>query len=360
MLSNSEVLKLLDLPNELLEDLASKESSTFTPAKNQVIDAIINKIVYQTVDSFGFENPFKKFDGRRLEFGDTIENVFVETPKGYTFNKDATDPFTKFVTNVKVLYANINYERQYGATIEDAMFRRAVLNQYGLSDLIGNILKQLSTSKNLEEYQATLGMLNTPDLYGNSVVVDEGLETEHKEFEKLNIYGLDETQVAKAITSKIKDITTSFKQPSRNHNAFKVMNTSRPDGITLVIKRVIKNSIDLDFLTGVFNLDKVGINAKIIEVEDFRQYDDDGNVFGDDIAFAVIDDRCWDNHVALEDGGLIYNPKGKYTNHFMNLWKVMGFKYFYNAEAVVLDNTNPNAEPETPTEPAEETPTQGE
>ncbi len=357
MLSNSEIYKLLDLDDTVLEGVHSKESSVFQPAKNQVINAIINKIVYQTVDGFGWTNPFKKFDGRQVDFGETIENIFVETPKGYTFNKDATDPFTKFVTSVKVLYASINYERQYGATIEDAYFRRCVLNQYGLNDLITEILRQLTTSKNIEEFSATLGMLNNPDLYGNSVVVDEGLQTEHKEFEKLNIYGLGEAETAKKITEKIKDITTSFKQPSKNHNAFKVLNATDPQRITLVIKRTIKNTIDLDFLTGVFNLDKVGMNAKIIEIEDFRQYDDDGNVFGDDIAFVVIDDRCWDNHVALEDGGLIYNPKGKYTNHFMNLWKILGFKYFYNAEAVVLDNTAPTqSTQETPTEPEQSEP----
>lgn len=352
MLTNSEILDFLNLPASVLEDMASKESSTFTPAKNQVLEAIINKIVYQTVDGFGWTNPLKKFDGRPINFGETIENVFVEVPKGYTFDKDATDPFTKFVTSVKVLYASINYERQYGATIEDALFRRAVLSEYGLNDLIAEILRQLTTSKNIEEYLATIGMLNNPELYGNSTGA-----VGSKEFEKLNVYGLTEAETAKKITEKIKDIVTSFKQPSKNHNALGVLNASKPSQITILIKRVIKNTIDLDFLTGVFNLDKVGLDTRIIEVEDFRQIDADGNTDGEDIAFAIIDDRCWDNHVALEDGGLIYNPKGKYTNHFMNLWKIISFKYFYNAEAVVLDNTAPTqSTQETPAEPEQSEP----
>ena len=35
---------------------------------------------------------------------------------------------------------------------------------------------------------------------------------------------------------------------------------------------------------------------------------------------------------------MIYNPKGKYTNQYTNLWKVFGFKYFYNAKAFKLVN----------------------
>ena len=56
----------------------------------------------------------------------------------------------------------------------------------------------------------------------------------------------------------------------------------------------------------------------------------------------VIDTKGFDNHVALEDGGMIYNPKGKYTNHFYNLWKIISFKYFYNARAFKLSVTKIN------------------
>ena len=33
---------------------------------------------------------------------------------------------------------------------------------------------------------------------------------------------------------------------------------------------------------------------------------------------------------------MIYNPKGKYTNHFYNLWKLINFKTFNNARAFKL------------------------
>ena len=64
----------------------------------------------------------------------------------------------------------------------------------------------------------------------------------------------------------------------------------------------------------------------------------------------IVDTRGFDNHVALQDNGMIYNPKGKYTNHFMNLWKIISFKRFYNAIAkkiVVADETNSDTPADT-------------
>lgn len=345
MLTNTEVLDLLELPTDIVDDLQSNQASTYVPAQNQFLSALVNKIVYQTVDGFGFENPFKKFDGFPINYGDTIENIYVETPKGYTFNPNATDPFTKFAGDVKTIYNTINYERQYGATIQDSLMRRAVLNEYGLNNLINEILRQLTTSKNVEEYEAQILALNNAKLYGNSIATTVGDTTTYS-FEELNVYGMTETESAKAITSKIVDIYTSFKLPSRDNNAMGVLSSSNDDNIHLIIKRTLLNDINLDFLTGVFNLSKVDLIKKITIVEDFRVKTDDGDETttdnGADIGFIICDSRFFDNHIALQDGGLIYNPKGKYTNHFLNLWKIFGFKPWYNASAVVVSETAPD------------------
>lgn len=345
MLTNTEVLDLLELPTDIVDDLQSNQASTYVPAQNQFLSALVNKIVYQTVDGFGFENPFKKFDGFPINYGDTIENIYVETPKGYTFNPNATDPFTKFAGDVKTIYNTINYERQYGATIQDSLMRRAVLNEYGLNNLINEILRQLTTSKNVEEYEAQILALNNAKLYGNSTATtSEGTTT--YSFEELNVYGMTEAESAKAITSKIVDIYTSFKLPLRDNNAMGVLSSSNDENIHLIIKRTLLNDINLDFLTGVFNLSKVDLIKKITIVEDFRVKTDDGDETttdnGADIGFIVCDSRFFDNHIALQDGGLIYNPKGKYTNHFLNLWKIFGFKPWYNASAVVVSETAPS------------------
>lgn len=322
LLTNNEVIDYLGLPQTIITDLKTQEGNEWSATANQFLSALINKICYQYVDTFGWTNPFKKFYGAPINYGDTIENIFVELPKGYKYDKDATDPFAKKVNDIKTLYATINYEMQYEATIYDKLLKRAVLNEYGFSNLITSILQSLTTSKNIDEYFADLSMLNNPQLYAG------------KEFKTLDLSTLStDTEKAKALTKKIVDVVTSFEQPKTSHNALGLMQASNKSDIILFIRRDLYNTINLDYLTGVFNLSKVDLINRIVQVEDFRVKGDDGTVNGEDLGFLVIDERCFDCHVALEDSGTIYNPKGKYTNHFMNLWEIIAFKYFYNAEA---------------------------
>lgn len=321
-MTNSEVVEYLGLPQSVITDLKTQQGNEWSATANQFLSAIINKICYQTVDTFGWDNPFKKFYGHPVNYGDTIENIFVELPKGYTFDKDATDPFVKKVNDVKTLYATINYEMQYEATIQDTLLKRACLNEYGFMNLISSILKSLSSAKNIDEYFADLSMLNNPALYAGKAFKTLDLSSKTTEQEK-----------AKGITEKIIDVVTSFQQPNTTHNAMGLMTATNKDDILLIIRRDLYNKINLDYLTGVFNLSKVDLINRIMIVEDFRVKGSDGTVNGEDLGFIVLDTKCFDCHTALEDSGTIYNPKGKYTNHFMNLWAIISFKYFYNAEA---------------------------
>lgn len=326
-LTNAELLTYLELPETILTDLQVAQGDTFSATANQFLSALFNKVLYQTVSSADFSNPFKKYDGFPVNFGDTIENIFVEIPKGYKYNKDATDPFARVNPAVKALYASINYEMQYETTIYDSLLRRACLNEYGFMNLIDTILGTLAKGMSIDEYFATIYMLNNEDLYA------DGFE----EIEK----GDDDSQTAAKVTKAIIDTVSAFQLPMTANNADHVMNVCSPDKCLLVIKYGLLNSINLDYLTGVFNLSKVDLVKNIIPVDGFQVQkpgttEVDPALVGDDIDFIIMDSDALDCHVALQDGGMIYNPKGKYTNHFYNLWKVISFKHFHNARAFKL------------------------
>lgn len=328
-LTNPELIEYLELPSDTLTALQTAEGSSWSGVANQFLQALVNKVLYQTVASMEFTNPFKRFDGFPIRYGDTIENIFVEIPKGYEYDKDATDPFTKANPVVKTLYATINYELQYETTIQDSLLRRAAVNEYGFMNLIDTILGSLAKGMSLDEYKATIAMLDNADIYADGV---ENI-TE----------GADDTETAKIVTKKIIDTVSSFKLPMTSNNKVGVVNCSRPEDCMLIIKYGLLNSINLDYLTGVFNLSKVDLVKNIVEVDGFQlaHVEEVGGVDtqvldGTDIDFVIIDTKGFDCHTALQDGGMIYNPKGKYTNHYLNLWKIISFKQFYNARAFKL------------------------
>lgn len=318
-LTNTQLVEYLGLPDSIINDIGTQQGDAFVATANQFLSTLFNKVIYQSIDTVDFTNPFKKYDSFPLRYGDTIENVFVETPKGYRYNKDATDPFARQNPNVKTLYATINYEMQYETTIYDSLLRRAVLSEYGFMNLIDYILSSLQRAKNIDEYTATIGMLNNPEIFA------EGFQ----EVEK----GATDEETASKVTKIIVDNVTDFALPSKENNKMHTLNTTPSERCLLIIKQTLLNSINLDYLAGVYNLSKVDLIKNIIPVRTFKVPNEQGEEVGVDIDFMLIDTKGFDNHVALEDGGMIYNPKGKYTNHFYNLWKVISYKYFYNARA---------------------------
>lgn len=327
-LTNNELVEYLGLPEDIITRLQTEQGTTWTATANEFLEALYNKIVYQSVDSMSFENPFKKYDGFPVNFGDTIENIFVEMPKGYKFNKDATDPFAKAKPSVKSLYASINYELQYETTVEDALLRRATLTEYGFMGIIDAILGQLQQAMKLDEYFATICMLNNADIYANG-------------FEDVNVLETaSDADIAETVTKTLVDARGKMILPATTQNKMGVMTVTPESRLLLVIKQDLLNKINLDYLAGVYNLEKVELLKNIIPVTSFVTKNDEDEDVGTDIDFIVVDTKGFDNHVALQDGGMIYNPKGKYTNHFYNLWKIISFKYFYNARAFKLNKTS--------------------
>ena len=323
-LSNATIVKALGLPSDISTKLATAIGSDYEKTMNQFLTPLVNKIVYQKVDKMTFDNPFKKYDSFPVNYGDTIENIFTELPVGYTFDKDATDPFTKVIPSVKPLYATINYEMQYEETIQDVLMKRACLAENGFMQLINSILETLVTRRSIDEYTATIRMLNNADIYKDG-------------FETIDVSTLaDDKAKYQAITNTIVDTAKDFELPSVDNNKLGVMTVSNKADVLLIIKQSLLNKINIDFLSGVFNLSKVDLVSNIIPVRSFKTVSNptgNAEAVGEDIDFVIIDTKGFDNHVALQDGGMIYNPKGKYTNHFDNLWKIFAFKTYYNARA---------------------------
>ena len=71
-LTNAQLLEYLELPADTLTKLATAQGDQYVAKSNQFLDALFNKVLYQSVASMEFANPFKKYDGYPVNFGDTI------------------------------------------------------------------------------------------------------------------------------------------------------------------------------------------------------------------------------------------------------------------------------------------------
>jgi hypothetical protein len=336
-LTNAEMVEYLGLPQDMITKLQTAEPTEYEAHSNEFLSALVNKIVYQVVDSVEFTNPFKKYDSFPVKFGDTIENIAVELPRGYKYDRNATDPFGKKTNAVKTLYATINYEMQYETTVYREDLRRAVLSEYGLMNLTSSILDTLGTAMALDEYEATLAMLSNGDIYANGI----------EELSK----GATDADTAKLMTTTIANAVSAMDILMTANNKQHYTTRTPKDRTLLVIKYDLLNQINFDYLAGVYNLSKVELLDNIIKVDSFQvaKRDSNGDIIkdsdgkavmvGNDIDFAIIDTKGFDCHVALQDSGYIYNPKAKYTNYYSDLWKIIAYKTWFNARAFKLKDT---------------------
>ena len=292
-----------------LTDVAEKILA-YAPAKNSLLQALYNKIALTIIDSMEFSNPFDRFRRADINYGDTLEDIFVDIPKGYEYNAKDENPFTQVQPDVKALYHTINKQLQYEQTIHDAEFRRALRSPYGLDSLVTRIVNTLRVASNYDDFLIGKQILSNDDVYGKIVYL--GARTDNK------------ANDGKKLLEAIKTAGSGMKFPSREFNQQKVMDNTPMNRQVLFITANDKNTIDLDVLAGLYNLDKADITQQIIELDNF-------NTEGNTIACALVDERFLNFHYALQDGGLIYNPKALATNHFWNSWSINTASLFKNA-----------------------------
>ena len=200
--------------------------------------------------------------------------------------------------------------------------------------LINGISTAIFTGRDLDEYNATIVMLNNANLYA-------------KGFETIDVHeAATDAEKMKLVTKALIDAYKDMLLPSKENNKAGVMQVSKKSDLHLIIKQSLLNKIDLDYLAGVYNLSKVDLLGNIIPVRSFKTWVKDSSdndvvssTNGTDIDFVIVDGRGFDIHTALSETGSIYNPRKLRTNIFTHLWKVIAFRHDFQARAFVVDYT---------------------
>lgn len=339
-LKNGELIKWVGISDTVADAIKSQPigSEEFTASRNTFIKQLINRIGATRVESANLaENPFKEFDSFPINFGDTIQNIFVPTYMGYDYDiaKAGVDLLKPVTPTVFVDYVVINYQKQYKVTIYDNQLRQAFINEYGVAQLVDFIVQSMYVSADLDEYYANIYQLSA-----SAEMYKDGFQT----------LTTTEATKGKDITAKIIDIVSDMKYPDSIYNKNGVINPTSLENCVLVITEKNYNTINLDYLTGVFNLSKVDLLKNIKRVKSFKvpvwvnasgQDATKGSLEtrGEELDFVIIDKRGFSNHLALSTTGYFYNPEGMFSNHYHNRWRLYGFKRSFNAVAYKLSIT---------------------
>lgn len=303
--------------------------------QNEFLSALVNRIGRVLLTSKTYDNPWAMFKKGMLEFGESIEEVFVNIAKPFQFDPAVAESqvFKRQIPDVRSAFHIMNYQKFYKTTVENDRLRQAFLSWQGITDLIAKVVDSLYTGANYDEFITMKYMLARHILNGRMYPVSIPAVT---------------TANMKTIVSAIKGVSNKFEFMSSNYNIAGVMNTSKKNEQYMLINSDFDAVMDVEVLASAFNMDRAEFAGRRVLVDSFGSLDVDrlNELFKDDPTYvqisqdelnalneipAVLVDKDWfmifDNYNNFTEQ---YNGEGLYWNYWYHVWKTFSVSPFAN------------------------------
>lgn len=303
--------------------------------QNEFLSALVNRIGRVILTSKSYDNPWAMFKKGMLEFGESIEEVFVNIAKPFQFDPQVAESnvFKREIPDVRSAFHIMNYQKFYKATISNDQLRQAFLSIDGITDLIAKIVDAMYTGANYDEFQTMKYMLAKHILNGlmNPVTIPD-----------INSANMN------SIISTIKGVSNKFTFLNSKNNLAGVMNHTPKQEQYLLVNSKFDATMNVEVLASAFNMDKAEFDGHHVLVDSFGDLDIErlNILFADDPTYTTITkeeldaldtipcvmvDSDWfmifDNYQNFTEQ---YNGEGLYWNYWYHVWKTFSVSPFSN------------------------------
>lgn len=323
-----------------------------TPAfANQFINALVNRIAIVRVQSATFNNPYSILKKGYIEYGETVEDIFVSIAKAVDFNveKAAKREFQRTIPDVRSAFHVMNWRVMYPVTIQDEDLRQAFLSIEGVQNLIAKIVDAVYTAAEYDEFLLFKYLLIKAISHGKMYPTSIGAGTD-----------LSEAAVQFRGTSNVLPFMSS------EYNEAGVKTNTPKERQVIFMDAMFNAQFDVNVLASAFNMDKADFMGRLFLIDNWTDFDNerfdiiransDGieEVTAEELALlanvkAVILDDNWfqvyDNNNKFTEK---YVASGLYWNYFYHTWKTVSNSPFANA-VVFVTSVADVALPETVT-----------
>lgn len=306
-----------------------------TPAlANEFINALVNRIALVRIKSATFNNPYRDLKKGYIEFGETIEEVFVNIARVRDFNVEKTDEreFKRTLADVRAAFHVINWKVQYPITIQDEDLRQAFLSIDGVQDMIARIVDSVYTAAEYDEFLLFKYLLIKGIVHGRmkEVVVDSSAE-------------FNENAVAfRGASNMITFMSSDFNEQG-------VKTTTPKENQYIFMDAMFNARFDVMTLAAAFNMEKADFMGRLKLIDKWNEFDNERfeeiravsdyiePITDEELAMmnnvvAVLIDEEWfqiyDNNNKMTEK---YAASGMYWNYFYNVWKTVSNSPFSNA-----------------------------
>lgn len=321
-----------------------------TPAfANQFINALVNRIAIVRVQSANFNNPYSIMKKGYLEFGETVEDIFVNIAKvvNYDVEKGYEREFKRTLPDVKSAFHARNWRVIYPVTIQDEELKTAFLSIDGVQNLIAKIVDSIYTAAEYDEFLLFKYLLIKAISAG-----------------KMKPESIGDGTDLKQSATVFRGISNTLTFMSSNYNASGVKTSTPKSRQVIFMDSMFNAKFDVEVLASAFNMDKADFMGRLFLIDNWTTFDNerfevirnnsDGieEVTTEELQLlsnvkAVILDENWfqvyDNNNKFTEK---YVASGLYWNYFYHTWKTVSSSPFANAVVFCLDSASTTV-PET-------------
>lgn len=304
------------------------------------LTALVNRIARVIVTSRMWKDKWAVFDMGKMDYGETIEEIFVNIAKPHSYDpaKAETQVFKREIPDVRAAFHSMNYQKFYKVTISNDQLRQAFLSYYDMNELIARIVDSLYTAMNLDTFLTKKYMLAREAINGGIyTVVTKPISGE----------GADPDD---AVT-KYRQYTNNLEFLKTLYNRAGVRNSTPVEDQVIIVPNEAEATLGVKVLAAAFNLSEVDYISTRIPVDSFEFDTDDearlAELFANDSTYKPFTSEekkalqlisavklakdwfmCFDNFEQFTEN---YNGEGLYWQYFFHVWKTFSVSPFANA-----------------------------
>lgn len=301
------------VPNPAQAGIAATMDALYQPMNaqyfNQFMDILVNRIGFTYVRGQAYKNPLAVFKGQQLTFGSTIQEIAPKWIKAHSYNDENETLLKLHRPEAEAWYHSQNRRDQYPISISTDELRTAFTEEYGLNNLVAQVMQAPINSDEYDEY----------------IIMKEliGMYEEKWGFYKHHLSAAPTDEASgKELLTALQTYGGRLQFPSALYSGTDIPVFAGPSELVLFVTPDTQAALNVNTLAALFNVDLAKVSYRTVLIDEFPI---DGAV-----AMLTTEDFfvC---HNTLYNTTSFWNPETLSTNYYLNHWGVYSVSPFVPA-----------------------------
>lgn len=312
-----------------------------TPAfANQFVNSLVNRIAAVRIKTAVFYNPYAVLKKGYLEFGETIEEIFVNIAKvvEYSAEKAEQREFKRWLPDVRSAFHTMNWRVMYPVTVQNRDLKLAFLSVEGVTDLIAKIVDSVYKAAAYDEF-----------LLFKYMIIKA---VSHGKMKTLSVGALLDTKEAAV---EFRGYSNALGFMADDYNEAGVLTNTPREKQVIFMDAMFNAKFDVDVLSAAFNMDKADYMGRLFLIDRFDSFDNkrfetirkESNMLEEvttaelelmkEVKAILLDEdwfQVYDEESTMTE---TYVSSGLYWNYYYHDWKTFSHSPYSNALCFVTD-----------------------